>query len=91
MLLIGSYIYSVLINIVTFIVFAIDKIKAMFGKWRIRELILLGLALIGGSAGALLAMDICNHKVNSMHFMIGVPLMLIAHLFLLICIGIGLI
>lgn len=84
-------IYVVLINIVTFFAFAIDKIKAMLGKWRIRELILLGLALIGGSAGGLLAMDIFNHKVKSMHFMIGVPLMLIAHLFLLICVGIGII
>ncbi len=77
------------INAVTFIAFAIDKIKAMNEKWRIREVVLLGLALIGGAAGGLLAMDLCNHKVKSTHFMNGVPLMIILHLILIICWGMG--
>ncbi len=83
--------YLAVINIATFIVFAVDKVKAIRQKWRIREIVLLGLALIGGSVGGLLAMDICNHKVTKMHFMIGIPLMMIAHILILVAIGIGII
>lgn len=82
-------IYYVAVNLVTFIVFAVDKIKAMVGAWRIREVVLLGLCFLGGGAGGMLAMDICNHKVKSMHFMVGVPLLICAHLVLIAFIAIG--
>ena len=72
----------IILNIVTFLVYAIDKVNAIYEKGRIREVVLLGLAAIGGAVGALLAMDLLNHKVKSMHFIIGVPLILCAHLFL---------
>ena len=81
--------YYAAINLVTFVVFAIDKIKAIMGNWRIREVILLGLCLLGGGAGGLLAMDILNHKVKSMHFMVGVPLLISAHLVLIAFISLG--
>lgn len=82
-------IYYLIINIVTFIVFAIDKIKAIIGAWRIREVVLLGLCLLGGGFGGILAMDICNHKVKSNHFMFGVPVMICTHLFLIVLIAVG--
>jgi len=82
-------IYYATINLVTFVVFAIDKIKAMMSAWRIREVILLGLCLLGGGVGGMLAMDICNHKVKSMHFMVGVPLLICAHLVLIAFIALG--
>ena len=44
--------YLIAINIVTLIVYGIDKVKAMKGKWRISEATLLLLAIIGGSVGA---------------------------------------
>lgn len=81
--------YLAIINLVTFIAYGIDKIKAMLDKWRIREIYLLGLTIIGGSGGAILAMDLFNHKINSMHFMVGVPFILCAHLILMFCIGLG--
>lgn len=84
-------IYYFSINLFTFFVFAIDKIKAVVGAWRIREVFLLGLCLLGGGVGGILAMDICNHKVKSMHFMIGVPLMTCAHLVLMVFIAAGII
>ena len=84
-------VYYLIINIVTFILFAIDKIKALVGAWRIREVILLGLCLLGGGVGGILAMDICNHKVKSAHFMFGVPLMICAHLSLMVLITAGII
>ncbi len=39
----------VVINVVTFFTYGIDKWKARHSKWRISEATLLGLAVIGGS------------------------------------------
>ena len=54
--------YLIVINIVTFLVYGIDKWKAKQGSWRISEATLLILAVIGGSIGALLSMKIWHHK-----------------------------
>ncbi len=40
------------INVVTFLVYGIDKWKAKQGSWRISEATLLILAVFGGSIGA---------------------------------------
>ena len=40
------------INVITFILYGIDKLKAKKGKWRIPEATLLLLAVMGGSIGA---------------------------------------
>ncbi len=49
-------IYLGIINVITFLAFAIDRINAVKGKRRIKILTLLGLAFVGGSLGALLGM-----------------------------------
>ena len=54
--------YLIVINIVTFLVYGIDKWKAKQGSWRISEATLLMLPVIGGSIGALLGMKIWHHK-----------------------------
>ena len=54
--------YLIVINVVTFLVYGIDKWKAKQGSWRISEATLLILAIIGGSIGALLGMKIWHHK-----------------------------
>ena len=54
--------YLMVINIVTFLVYGIDKIKAKQGSWRISEATLLIFAVIGGSIGALLGMQVWHHK-----------------------------
>ena len=69
--------YLILINLVTFILYAIDKIKAKMDSWRISERILLFFALIGVAAGALLAMIVCRHKIRKNKFRIGIPLILL--------------
>ena len=48
--------YLIALNIVTFLVYGIDKIKAKQKIRRIRETSLLVLAVLGGSIGALLGM-----------------------------------
>ena len=42
----------IVINVLTFVVYGIDKWKAKNGNWRISEATLLILAVIGGSIGA---------------------------------------
>ena len=77
-------IYLLAINIITFITFGIDKLLAVTDKWRIRILVLLGLCFIGGSLGGLLAMVVFNHKTKQSYFTFGVPMMLLAQIFILI-------
>lgn len=66
-----------------FLVFGIDKKRAREHKWRISERTLLGLAVIGGSVGALAGMHLFRHKTRKMKFMIGVPVILAVQLVLL--------
>lgn len=72
--------YIVIINILTFIVYGIDKLKAKKGKWRIPESTLLLLAIIGGSIGAWFGMRILHHKTMHKKFKYGIPLIIILQL-----------
>ena len=71
------------INVVTFLVYGIDKWKAKQGSWRISEATLLLLAVIGGSIGALLGMQIWHHKTMHKKFKYGLPLILLAQIVLI--------
>lgn len=73
--------YIVLINIITYIVYAYDKRQAKNHKWRVKESTLLLLALAMGSIGALIAMYTLRHKTRHRKFTIGVPLILIINIF----------
>ena len=70
-------IYMGIINVITFLAFAIDKINAVKGKRRIRIVTLLGLSFIGGSLGALLGMYTLRHKTKVNYFTIGIPLIIV--------------
>lgn len=67
------YIWFAFINAITFIVFGIDKRKAVNGKFRIKELTLFVLSLIGGAVGGLMAMYIFHHKTRKWYFRFGIP------------------
>ena len=58
----------VLINLWTILRFWQDKQRAVAGERRIPESDLLGLALIGGSPGALLARKLFRHKTRKEPF-----------------------
>ena len=73
-------VYLVAVNIITFFLYAIDKWKAKRSKWRIPEDTLLGLAVIGGSIGALLGMKIWHHKTMHKKFRFGIPAIIIIQL-----------
>ncbi|MDE7420456.1 MAG: DUF1294 domain-containing protein, partial [Muribaculaceae bacterium] len=62
-----------ILSVVTFIMFWMDKRYAQNGHWRIPEKTLLFLAAAGGSAGALIAMEIFRHKTQKEAFVKGIP------------------
>ncbi len=72
------YIWLIVINIITFAVFGIDKKKAIDGKFRIKELTLFVLSLLGGSLGGFIAMHTFHHKTRKWYFKFGIPLILVA-------------
>ena len=73
-------IYLVAINLISFLVMYIDKKKAKWGKWRIKESTLFTLALIGGSIGSIAGMYIFRHKTKKTRFVIGFPLVLVVQI-----------
>ena len=77
-------IYLVVINVVAFVVYGVDKYKAKRGRWRTPEATLLGLAAIGGSIGAWLGMKVWHHKTMHKKFQYGVPLILITQIALVV-------
>jgi len=81
------WIYILIINVVTFFIYGIDKFKAKKAMWRIPEATLLLLAVIGGSLGAFLGMKLWHHKTLHKKFKYGVPLILLIHLGLLMYFG----
>ena len=70
-------IYLAVVNILTIIVFGVDKMNAKFNRQRVRIVTLLGLAFIGGSVGALIGMYGFHHKTKKAYFTVGVPLILL--------------
>jgi uncharacterized membrane protein YsdA (DUF1294 family) len=75
--------YLIVINIVTFLVYGMDKLKAKQGSWRISEATLLILAIICGSIGALLGMKVWRHKTQHKKFKYGVPAILIIQIIII--------
>ena len=70
-------IYLAVVNILTIIVFGVDKMNAKSNRQRVRFVTLLGLAFIGGSVGALIGMYVFHHKTKKAYFTVGVPLILL--------------
>ena len=66
-------VYLVIINVVAFLVFGLDKWRARHSKWRISEATLLALAVVGGSVGAWLGMSVWHHKTLHKKFKYGIP------------------
>lgn len=77
-------IYLAIINIVTFIIFCYDKTMAEHGRRRIREFVLIGISLLGGSLGGILAIRLRRHKINDWYFVWGLPFFIFVHIALLV-------
>ena len=70
--------YFVIMNILAFIIYGVDKSRARKNKWRISEATLILLAFFGGALGASLGMIIFHHKTKKRKFYITVPLLLLS-------------
>lgn len=72
--------YLACLNLAAFAVYGWDKSCARRGRRRVREATLLLLAVLGGSAGAILGMCLFRHKTRHLLFALGLPLILLAQL-----------
>lgn len=59
--------YIIILNLINFILYGIDKYKARHNKWRISEKTLLTLSIIAGMGG-FLGMEIFHHKTREKKF-----------------------
>lgn len=74
-----------IMNLISFTIFYIDKRKAIEGKNRISENSLLLSALLLGSIGAFLSMQIFRHKTKKLKFRMLIPLFFIVKVLILYC------
>lgn len=73
-------IYLIIINILAFIVYGIDKFCAIYHLRRISEKGLLSISFLGGSIGSLLAMITFRHKTKKIKFYVLNTIFLIIHI-----------
>lgn len=76
--------YLLAINLITFIIYGIDKYKSIKHKYRISESTLIILAILGGSLGAFFGMIIFHHKIKKKKFIILIPIILLLWVYILI-------
>lgn len=72
--------YLAIVNAASFAAMGVDKAKAKAGAWRIPEATLFLLAVLGGSVGGILGMQLFRHKTRHKSFIIGFPAILVCQL-----------
>ena len=73
-------IFLLIMNVLAFAMYGLDKYYAKADKWRISEKNLLLVAYLGGSIGAYAGMKTFRHKTKHAKFTIGVPLAIVLHI-----------
>lgn len=76
-------IYVLVMSLIAFAAFGIDKLKAKTNAWRIPERTLFILALLGGGIGAFLGMKVFRHKTRHQQFVIGIPAIMVIQLIII--------
>lgn len=74
--------YILTVNLISFLLFGLDKRRAKQSRWRIPEKTLFTLALVGGTPGALAGMRLFRHKTRHRAFALGLPVILLVQLLL---------
>ena len=67
-------IYLLIVNLIAFALYGIDKRRAIKHQFRIPEKTLLWMARIGGGVGSWLGIKVFRHKTKHARFRIAVPL-----------------
>ncbi len=76
--------YYLVLNLLTFCVYGIDKSAAKRGKWRIQESTLHVLSLLGGWFGAMLGQSMFRHKTRKFRFQLVFWVTFLVNLFCLL-------
>ena len=74
------FVYLLIINIIAFALMRADKKRARANTWRIPEKTLFLSAILGGSIGAIVGMQVFRHKTKHWYFKYGMPAILILQL-----------
>ena len=74
--------WLIFVNVLALILFGLDKYRARHRQWRIPEFLLFLVALLGGSLGAVIGMDLFRHKTRHTRFHRGLPLLFFLHFIL---------
>ncbi len=80
--LIAAYLAAV--NLIAFFTMRGDKKKARRGEYRTPESVLFLQAIIGGSIGSILGMQLYRHKTRKPKFVIGMPAILTVQVLLVL-------
>lgn len=81
------FIYLILINVLCFILFYIDKRRARNKEWRISEAFLFGASFLGGAFGSIIGMKTFHHKTKKKRFIIGLPILFIFNIIIIMYIN----
>lgn len=68
--------YLVIINLIAVIATVFDKVRAIRGKWRVKESTLLLISALGGSVSMYITMQLIRHKTRHLKFMLGIPVII---------------
>lgn len=69
--------YFAVVNLLGFAMMGIDKRRAVKRLWRIPESTLFIIAIIGGSLGSILGMQVFRHKTKHWYFVYGMSAILL--------------
>ena len=69
--------YLIIINLIAFVLFGIDKKRSIRKEYRISERVLLWMARLGGGIGCWLGIKLFRHKTKHTKFRLAVPLWMI--------------
>lgn len=70
-------IYFIAVNLTAFLLFAVDKKRAIARQWRIPEALLLVVSAVGGGFGGYTSMQIFRHKTKKPIFMVCMPIFVV--------------
>ena len=73
------FFYYVVMNLFTFILYGVDKKRAINKEWRVSEKSLILASVMGGAFGAFLGMHIFRHKTRHIKFQLIIPFTMIIH------------
>ncbi|MBR1513783.1 MAG: DUF1294 domain-containing protein [Bacteroidales bacterium] len=65
--------YLLIINLIAFILYGVDKKRAIRNEFRIRERVLLWMASLGGGIGSWMGLKLFRHKTKHTRFRIVIP------------------